>query len=85
MGCDCGCGGTCPLCSRILERGMAHRSGEILYAARILDEKTTKKKVKKEKKVVRSENGLYKPPYGRHEKSSVFYLFNTARYASDGT
>jgi hypothetical protein len=51
MGCDCGCGGTCPLCSRILGRGMAYRSGEILYAARVLNEKPTKtKKSKKRKK-----------------------------------
>ena len=54
MGCDCGCGGTCPLCSRILARGMAHRSSVILEAARILDEKPgeikeTEKNQKKKK------------------------------------
>lgn len=57
MGCDCGCGGTCPVCAGRLGREMSYRASVILDAARILDDNTklvdTKKQSQKKKKGVK--------------------------------
>ena len=53
MGCDCGCGGTCPLCSRILGRLMDEHASVILgpdYHKIIEESKKTKKSKKGRKK-----------------------------------
>ena len=51
MGCDCGCGGTCPICSRILGRLMSEHSSIILnHPDVVYEEKPSKTKSKKRKK-----------------------------------
>lgn len=50
MGCDCGCGGTCPMCASRLAREMSDRAFIINQTAEHLGEETKKRK-KKPKKV----------------------------------
>lgn len=47
MGCDCGCGGTCPLCSRMVSSLMAFHRSEILAAATTLEFQKRKRPAKR--------------------------------------
>ena len=59
MGCDCGCGGTCPICAGILARGMSYRASVILGAAKILDDNNTES-VKTKKRGQKKKRGAKK-------------------------